>query len=496
MEANCKARARIGLYSAGLKAYWSQFAGLKERLEGYNAFIAEKLSAWGEVYNFGLVDDEDAGRAAGEYFNAHHVDIIFSHSATYYTSSTVLPLHQIAKAPAVVLNLQPTAAMNYEKTATGEWLAHCVGCPVPELANAFNRAGIPFRVINGLLGLEKTPEISVADEVTCHRPEAIRAWEQISQWARAAGVKRALQHARFGFLGNNYSGMLDMYSDFTMLQAQTGIHVEILEMCDLDRCLKAVTEEEVASIRQEVEAFFEISGDSPSDPIAKRPTAEQLDWACRVAAAQRRLVKEYRLDALSYYYHGSDNNHYEQLQSGFIVGHSLLTANGIPCAGEGDIKTCLAMKICDLLGLGGSFTEIVAMDYERGTMILGHDGPFHIRISDGKPILRGMGVYHGKRGSGVSVEAHVKPGPVTTLGLTQTGEGRLRLIASQGVAKNEPILAIGNTQTHISFGRDLDEYMDDWFAQAPTHHSAMAVGHDAAIFAKVAALMGLEFVQV
>ena len=145
MEANCKARARIGLYSAGLKAYWSQFAGLKERLEGYNAFIAEKLSAWGEVYNFGLVDDEDAGRAAGEYFNAHHVDIIFSHSATYYTSSTVLPLHQIAKAPAVVLNLQPTAAMNYEKTATGEWLAHCVGCPVPELANAFNRAGIPFR---------------------------------------------------------------------------------------------------------------------------------------------------------------------------------------------------------------------------------------------------------------------------------------------------------------------------------------------------------------
>ncbi len=496
MEANCKARARIGLYSAGLKAYWSQFAGLKERLEGYNAFIAEKLSAWGEVYNFGLVDDEDAGRAAGEYFNAHHVDIIFSHSATYYTSSTVLPLHQIAKAPAVVLNLQPTAAMNYEKTATGEWLAHCVGCPVPELANAFNRAGIPFRVINGLLGLEKTPEISVADEVTCHRPEAIRAWEQISQWARAAGVKRALQHARFGFLGNNYSGMLDMYSDFTMLQAQTGIHVEILEMCDLDRCLKAVTEEEVASIRQEVEAFFEISGDSPSDPIAKRPTAEQLDWACRVAAAQRRLVKEYRLDALSYYYHGSDNNHYEQLQSGFIVGHSLLTANGIPCAGEGDIKTCLAMKICDLLGLGGSFTEIVAMDYERGTMILGHDGPFHIRISDGKPILRGMGVYHGKRGSGVSVEAHVKPGPVTTLGLTQTGEGRLRLIASQGEAKNEPILAIGNTQTHISFGRDLDEYMDDWFAQAPTHHSAMAVGHDAAIFEKVAALMGLEFVQV
>jgi L-arabinose isomerase len=465
-------------------------------LTGYNEFIAQKLSAYGEVFNFGLVDDETCGRSAGEYFNAHNVDIIFSHSATYYTSTTVLPLHQICKALTVVLNLQPTAAMNYAKTSTGEWLAHCVGCPVPELSNAFNRAHIPFKVINGLLGLTETPAISVADEVTAHRPEAQRAWGEIAQWAQAATVKRTLQHARFGFLGSNYSGMLDMYSDFTMLQAELGIHVELLEMCDLDRNFAKVTDEEVAQMKAEVERFFEISGDSPSDPIAKRPTPEQLDWACRVAAAQRRLVREYDLDALSYYYHGSDNNHYEQLQSGFIVGHSLLTAEGIPCAGEGDLKTCVAMKICDTLDKGGSFTEIVAMDYDRSTILLGHDGPFHISISQNKPILRGMGVYHGKKGSGVSVEAQVKPGAVTTLGLTQTGDGRLKLIASEGEAISAPILAVGNTQTHVSFGRDVDSYMDDWFAQAPTHHCAMAVGHESALFGKVAELLGVDFVKV
>lgn len=489
-------KAHIGLYSAGLNTYWAQFAGLKDRLLGYNSFIAERLSQVGEVYNFGLVDDETAGRQAGEYFNAHNVDIIFAHSATYFTSSTVLPVHQICKAPAVWLNLQPTPQMNYAKTGTGEWLAHCVGCPVPEASNAFERAGIPFHVVNGLLGLEKTPEISVTDEVTAHMPQAQKAWAEILEWARAAQVKRAMAHARFGFLGNNYSGMLDMYSDFTMLQAQLGLHVELLEMCDLDSQLNKVTDAEVAEKRAEVERFFTISGDSPSDPIAKKPTEEQLDWACRVAAAQERLVKARRLDGLSYYYHGADGNHYEELQGGFIVGHSLLTAKGVPCAGEGDLKTNVAMKICDLLGTGGSFTEIVAMDYLTNTMLLGHDGPFHISISDGKPVLRGMGVFHGKRGSGVSVEANVISGPVTTLGLTQTGAGRLRLIASEGVAVKHPILTIGNTQTHVDFGMPLDDYMDQWFQYAPTHHCAMSVGHNARLFEKVAQLLGVEYVKV
>ena len=489
-------RARVGLYSAGLQAYWSQFAGLRDRILGYNGFIESRVSQWGEVFNFGLVDSEVAARDAGEYFNAHNVDIVLAHSGTYFTSACVLPAHQICKAPTVMLNLQPAPQMAYAATDTGEWLAHCVGCPIPEAVNAFERAGIPLAIINGLLGLSETPKISMADEVTAHMPQAQRAWREIEQWVRAAGVKRTMQYARFGFLGNNYSGMLDMYSDFTMLQSQLGLHVELLEMCDLDRNLGQVTQQEIEQKREEIETFFEISGDSPSDLRVKAPTEEQLDWSATVAAAQERMVEAYGLDALSYYYHGSDDNHYEQVQSGFIVGHSLLTAKGVPCAGEGDIKTNVAMKICDILGTGGSFCEIVAMDYLHNTMLLGHDGPFHISISDGKPMLRGLNVYHGKKGSGISVEANVAGGPVTMLGLTQLRNGNLRLIVSEGIAKRFDILTIGNTQTHVDFGMELDAYMDEWFAAAPTHHCAMSVGHNAALFEKVAKLMHIECVRV
>jgi L-arabinose isomerase len=489
-------KARIGLYSAGLRAYWSQFDGLRERLVNYGRFIESKLAAYGEVFNFGLVDDEISGRAAGEWFNSKNVDIVFCHSATYVTSACVLPVHQICCAPLVILNLQPTPQMNYQKTTTGEWLAHCGACPVPEFTNALNRAGIPCRIVNGLLGLDKTPDISVTDENTAGRPEAVRAWKEIGEWACAAGVKRTLQHSRFGFLGNNYSGMLDMYSDFTMAQAQTGIHLELLEMCDLDRSLRAVTPSDIQQKRKQIDEFFRISGDSPSDPIAKKPTEEQLEWAAKVAAAQEKMVREYSLDALAYYYHGSSDNDYERLQSGFIVGHSLLTAAGTPCAGEGDLKTALAMKICDILGKGGSFSEIVAVDYKLGTIIIGHDGPFHISISDGRPVLRGMGVYHGKRGSGVSVEANVIAGPVTTLCVTQTAEGKMKMIISEGEAIREQILMIGNTQTHIRFGSAPDDYMDRWFAEAPIHHCALSVGHNAALFKKTAELLGVGSVVV
>ena len=320
------------------------------------------------------------------------------------------------------------------KTSTGEWLAHCGACPVPEVANAFNRAGIKYRQVNGLLGLDYIPEISVTDENTANRPEVIKAWQKIGEWVDAAKVKAALQYCRFGFLGNNYNGMLE-----------------------------TVIEEEVAEKKKEIEEFFIISDDVSADPLAKKPTPEQLDWSARVAVAQEKLVKEYNLDGLAYYYHGALGGDYEALQSGFIVGHSLLTAKGIPCAGEGDLKTCVA----------------------------GHDGPFHLAIANGKPLLRGLGVYHGKQGTGVSVEAKVRAGDITTLCCTQKIDGKMKFIITEAESTNAQIMTIGNTQTHVKFKKDPDSYMDEWFAEFPTHHFAMSVGHNASLFEKVADVLGI-----
>ena len=483
-------KARVGLYSIGHPHYWNQFEGLLDRLIGYGQHIENRLAPWSEVHNGGMISTEAEARHIGQWFNEKNVDLLLCHTATYAMSASHLAVAQICRRPVVVLNLQPAERMNYEKTTTGEWLAHCVGCCVPEIANAYHRSGIDFHVVSGLLGLDKTPAISLANEATRDHPEAVAAWREIQQWVQAAGVVRTLRDGRMGFLGHTYPGMLDMYSDFTMIQAQTGLYVEVLEMCDLARLAQSVTPQQKQAKLDQVHEMFVISEDSPADPLAKKPQPEQLDWAATVAVAQEKLVREFDLDALTYYYRGSEDNQYERLQAGFILGHSLLTAAGIPCSGEGDMKTAVAMKICDTLGIGGSYSEIVASDYVDGTILLGHDGPFHIAIADSKPILRGMGLYHGKWGSGVSVEAKVRQGPVTILNVTQTVDGRLKAIVNQGQATDGPILKIGNTMTPIRFAKPPSQFMNQWFALAPTHHCAMSVGHNADLLEKVSTLLG------
>jgi L-arabinose isomerase len=289
--------------------------------------------------------------------------------------------------------------------------------------------------------------------------------------------------------------MLDMYTDFTLCQAKLGAHIEIVEMSDLDRNLKKVTDTEVKEKLDEIHAFFAVGGDSAADEIALRPSPEQIEWAAKVACGQERMVRELGLDAIAYYYHGYED-YFEEVQGGFIIGHSLLTAKGVPCAGEGDMKTAFVMRICDLLDKGGSFCEIVTTDYPKDAIIIGHDGPFHIGITADKPLMRGLALYHGKRGSGISVEASVRPGSITTFALAQAAGGKLRFLAFEGEAYADEMMTIGNTETHVDFGCKPDEFYQKWFQAAPAHHFALSVGHNVSLFRKVAQLLDIDFIDV
>jgi L-arabinose isomerase len=346
--------------------------------------------------------------------------------------------------------------------------------------------------------LERQTRGAVADEVTAHHPAAQAAWKEIRQWLDATRVQRTLARSRIGFLGHTYHGMLDMYSDFTQHTGQLGVHIEILEMDDLEARVNTVTDAEIRAKREEALAIFDVSEDSPSDPLAKRPGPEEMDWACRVAVGLDRLARDFDLRGLAYYHRGVDGNAYERIAAGLILGCSLLTGRGIPCSGEGDLKNCMAMKVMDSLGAGGSYTELYAMDFAEQFILMGHDGPFHLGIAEGRPVLRGLGLYHGKRGYGVSVEAQVRNGPVTILGLTQTRDGCLKWLCAEGWSLPGDILRIGNTNSRLRFTTtpeddfDVAGWMNQWAAQGPTHHVALGVGHHAGTLTKVARLLSLE----
>src|SRR3954470_17378702 len=478
LDARRAPRARVGVLGIGLEAYWPQFEGLRERIEGYQRRVEERVAALGgDVVSVGLVDSEHAAREAGDRFASAQVDLVFCHAVTYATSSTVLPVAQAAKAPVVLLGLQPTPTLDYANTDTGEWLANCAACCVPEIAGAFTRARIPYDTVAGTIDDDE------------------RAWAKIGGWVRAAGVARALRRSRIGFLGHTYPGMLDMYSDFTAVHAQLGAHVEVLEIDDLGARVAAATDGEVEAKEVEIRAMFDFA-DPSDDPIAGPIEPEQLDWAARVAVGLDHLVADFGLDGLTYYYRGIDGNEAERIGAGVIVGNSLLTARGIPTAGEGDLKTNVAQLLLDRLGAGGSYTEYYALDFAEGFVLMGHDGPMHVAIAEGRPTLRSLQLYHGKRGAGLSVEANVRYGPITIVGCTQTADGALKLLVAEGESIPGETFRIGNTNSRLRFGAPPAEFFERWCAEGPTHHVALGVGHVADEVGKVAALLGLESARV
>jgi L-arabinose isomerase len=480
------AKAKIGVFGIGLAAYWPQFDGLKQRLEGYQRDVEAKIIDMdAQVISAGLVDDAPGAKQAGDLFARENVDLIICYVGTYSTSSQVLPAVQRRKAPVLILNLQPVPALDYLDVDTAEWLANCCACCVPEISNAFARSRIQFNVVSGLLHPAEGNAQKYYD----------RGWSEIEDWVRAANVMRELNYSRIGFLGHTYPGMLDMYSDFTMMHAQLGAHVEVLEMDDLDCRVSAATEQEIKAKIEEIQATFQIA-EQGHDKISMPVTDDAMRWSAQVAVGLDRLVEDFDLNGLTYYYRGLDGNRNEELGAGLIVGNSLLTARGIPAAGEGDLKTCIAMMIMDRLGAGGSYTEFYAMDFNDDFILMGHDGPGHVKISDEKPLLRGLGLFHGKRGYGLSVEFNVTHGPITILGMTQTADGNLKMLTAEGDSIPGPTMQIGNTNSRLKFGLDPAAFMDRWSEEGPTHHVALGVGRQENRIRKLARLMELDLITV
>jgi L-arabinose isomerase len=462
-------RTRVGLVAGGLGAYWPQFPQLRPVLEASTAYVVERFEAMDqEVIDVGFVSDAPEAAIAAEKLRAADCDLIVMFITTYLTSSMVLPIAQRANTPVLVIDLQPDTKMDHATFGTGEWLAYCGQCSIPEIGNVFRRAGIPFRSVSGWLRQES-------------------AWERIGRWVKAADIRAALRHARHGLMGHLYPGMLDVSTDLTLLPTTFGSHVEVLEFDDLRQRVETVTEAEVTARMDLARAIFELDSSVVDDDFA---------WGAKVSVGLDRLAEDFDLDSLAYYHRGLDGEQHERLGAGMILGASLLTARGIPATGEYELRTTVAQLVTHVAGAGGSFCEIQALNFDDGVVEMGHDGPAHLAVSSRDPLLRGLGIYHGKRGWGVSVEFDVTPGPVTLLGLGQDRDGTLAFVVSEGAVVPGPLLAIGNTTSRVDFGRDPGEWVDDWSATGIGHHWSLSVGHGAADYRAAASLLGIPIREV
>ncbi|MDR1562841.1 MAG: L-fucose/L-arabinose isomerase family protein [Dysgonamonadaceae bacterium] len=468
---------KAGLFGAGLDTYWAQFDGLLDVLNEYKREIKEGITARTgvEVVDAGMVDNQGKAITAASLFAEHEVDLVFLYMSTYCLSSTILPIAQRLNCPLIILNIQPVPAIDYEfinglgdrGKMTGHWLAHCQACSAPEIASVFRRSGLRYEIITGYL---KDP----------------LAWAEIEAWTEAARVRHAMRNNRLGVLGHYYCGMLDVYSDLTKQSAVFGTHIELLEMCELKKYRDEATMEDIQAKIRELHDCFDVA-----------PECEEyeVERAARTSVALDRLAANRNLGSMAYYYEGCDGNEYENIVTSVIAGNTLLTGKNIPVAGECEIKNAQAMKIMAEFGVGGSFSEFYAIDFNDDTVLLGHDGPAHFAIAEGRVKLVPLPVYHGKPGKGLSIQMTVRHGPVTVFSVCEDASGIYFLVA-EGESVPGPTLQIGNTNSRYRFSGGARRFINEWSKVGPSHHCAIGTGHIADKIAKLAWLLGIKFLKV
>lgn len=471
--------ARVGVFGIAFDAYWPQFEGLRETLMGYHDELIRIVAANGvEVVDFGMVDNNPTAFETVERIRAARVDLLVCNMLTYATSSIFAPILRDAGVPIILAALQPLERMDYDNASTRQQLENDNVCSVPEfmsVAVRYNR--------------------TIHDVIIGHLYGDAEAHAEIAEWCEIAKVLHDLKGARFGLMGHVLEAMYDMHADPTAISSAFGVHVPLLEVDDVLVHYDRVTEAEIAEKTRVILESFD-TPEPVSDPLTMKLTDEDLYNAAKTSVALDKFVADQNLTGLAYYYTGRPGSEHQRVVSSFIVGNSMLNAQGIPMCGEYDIKTCLAMFIMDRLDIGGSFAEFHPFDFVEDFIFVGHDGPHHIAIAEGKPTLRSLRKFHGKSGHGASVEFHIKEGPITMLGITQTAQGGMKFVIGEGQSMHGPIPPTGNTNTRGFFAPSTKAFIKKWVMEGPTHHYALGIGHHAETIAKIARVLDIEYVVV
>lgn len=466
--------AHVGVFGVGHHVYWSQFDGLLDELKAKQGVLVARVQARGvQVTDFGVVDNAQGAYALLPRLKAADLDLLFCDMLTYATSSTFGVLVRSLDIPIVLVALQPLQAMDYTRASTHIQLANDDFCSVPEFTGVAIRMG------------KKPPPVILG-----HLDDDRQAEAELHDWCDIACVLHDLKRARIGHFGHVLENMLDMQTDPTALTAAFGCHIVQTECDDLLRLQRSVSEPEVAAKQRQILEMFD-TPDPKSDPITRKLTDEDLHVAARVAVALDKFIDEQQLDGLAYYYEAEAGSPMRELVTNLIVGNSLLTAAGFPMCGESDLKTCIAMLVLDRLDIGGSFAEFHPIDFREGFVLVGHDGPHHLNIAEGKPVLRSLIKYHGKPGKGASVEFKIKEGPITMLSIGVTGDGRFKFVVAEGESVRGPIPPTGNTNTRGFFKPDVRTFLRRWVAEGPTHHFGLGIQHRAETLRRLADVLNV-----
>lgn len=460
-------KAKIGVFSIALGAYLPQFPALVPEFQAQYEAFKKRIPDTVEIIDGGMVTTKEQSQTAGDLFRAADVDLVLLQLLTYATSYNMLPAVKDLDVPVVLVNIQKVRALDYDKTDIASWLGEGYACgAVGEMVADLERFGKRHAVITGVAeGGDPTVQAEIED------------------WCRAAQVRRRFRDTNLAQIGRPYPGMMDVYIDESNLYKRMHLYTKQFDWEKMWMIADDVTDETTIKAKaQEILDTFDIVGGGSIDKV----------WEmARYVAAFEQWVKEEKIGLIASHYDGFATGKAGVLDSMLIPAFSMLIKQGIACAVEGDIKVAMAMSILKTISGTGQLAEMYSIDFNDDIAIIGHSGSGDAAISEKKPTMKKVPVFHGKTGGGYLTQFYPHLGPVTYLAITQDGDGHFKFIVAEGVNEEGKILSIGDTNMRTRFTCGAREFVTRWSECGPTHHFAAATGRQIETVMKVAKLFNV-----
>ena len=460
-------KARVGVFSICHGPYLPQFPQLVPEFESQFEAFKKTIPDSVELIDGGMIYNKELAEEAGEKFRKADVDLVIMQLLTYATSYNMLPVVRDLDVPVVLVNVQKLKALDYDHTDIPTWLGEGYACgAVGEMVADLERHGKRHAVITGVVE-GGDPHVQ----------------KEIDEWCRAAQVRRRFRDTNIAQIGRPYPGMMDLYIDESNLYRRMFLYTKQFDWEKMWAIADDITDENaIREKAQDILDTFDIEGGG---------SIEEVWEMAKYVVAFEQWVKEEKIGMTASHYDGFAQGKAGILDSMLIPAFSMLIKQGTACAVEGDMKVAMAMSIMKTISGTGQLSEMYSIDFNDDIAIIGHSGSGDADISDKKPTMKIVKVFHGKVGGGYLTQFYPYLGPVTYLAITQDGDGHFKFVVAEGVNEDGPILSIGDTNMRTRFSCGAARFVDLWSEAGPTHHFAAGVGRHIDEIVKVAKILNV-----
>lgn len=401
-----------------------------------------------------LVSSLDEARQAAQALAVDRPDLLLALQATFADSTMMIELAQAVDAPLLMW------AVPEERT--GGRLRLNSLCGINLAGHSLTRAGRHYDYIYAA-------------------PEDPAALEQIRTLAQAARVRRRLQGARLGRLGEHPDGFDTCRYDPHALQKQLGLEVVQIKLDEFFEQTRTVDPKTVEAagqrLRQTLGNLTELDQSATQGTLASY-------------VAFRHLADREKLDGLAV---RCWPEFFTELGCAACGAMSMLSNEYTPCSCEVDVNGTITQLILQWLSGEQAFgSDLVSADKEEDLFVLWHCGLAPLAMAD--PALAPSGTIHSNRQLPLLMEFTLRPGRVTVARLSEA-TGGYRLVVGAGEMLQAPP-SFSGTSGVLRFDRHAADVLDTILSEGLEHHLSLVYGDHSSALIALARMLDIPVLQL